>query len=284
VDGFGDVYVADNRTIRKVTTAGVVVTIAGLAGAAGSQDGTNNSARFGFPYGVAVDTSGNLYVTDLINATIRKVSPMGTGWVVTTIAGVAGSLGNADGSGTNARFNLPGTITLDAQSNLYVMDSGKIRKLQPNGADWSVTTMNMVPGASGSPVGSVEGFAADRGGRLYVAQFSSSIVQDLTLVGTNWIAQTVGGLAGSQGSTDGTGSTARFRLPGGIAVDTEGNLYVADRGNNTIRKGVFTAYSAKSAIPHTQPPMTGQLTVTLLPSEANGQWRSRGSLDGMLAE
>ena len=104
VDGSGNVYVADtnNYTIRKITPAGVVSTLAGLAGTSGSADGTGSAARFNYPHGVAVDSSGNVYVADSGNNTIRKITPAG---VVSTLAGLAGSSGSADGTGSAARFN-----------------------------------------------------------------------------------------------------------------------------------------------------------------------------------
>src|SRR5262245_25240167 len=99
VDTAGYVYVADteNCTIRKVTPAGEVTTLVGLAGSPGSADGTGSAARFNFPFGVAVDSSGNVCVADTDNHTIRKVTPAG---VVTTLAGVAGSFGSANGTGS----------------------------------------------------------------------------------------------------------------------------------------------------------------------------------------
>ena len=106
VDSAGNVYVADrdNHTIRIVTPAGVVTTLAGLTGIKGSADGTGSTARFNEPTGVAVDSAGNVYVADSGNMTIRKVSPSG---MVTTLAGLAGETGSADGTGSTARFYIP---------------------------------------------------------------------------------------------------------------------------------------------------------------------------------
>src|SRR5205823_1449369 len=108
-DSSGNVYVADirNHTIRKITPAGVVTTLAGLAGSYGSADGTGGAARFSCPSGVATDSSGNVYVADLNNPTIRKITPAG---VVTTLAGLTGYSGNADGMGSAARFNRPSGV------------------------------------------------------------------------------------------------------------------------------------------------------------------------------
>src|SRR5439155_1336119 len=106
VDGAGNVYVADtyNYTVRKITPAGVVTTIAGAAGVFGSADGSGSAARFSAPAGIAVDSAGNLYVADTYNQTIRKVTSAG---VVTTLAGTAGVTGSADGTGGAARFYNP---------------------------------------------------------------------------------------------------------------------------------------------------------------------------------
>src|SRR5207245_2356847 len=129
VDGSGNVYVADqaNFTIRKITPSGVVTTLAGLAGSRGSADGTGSAARFSDPYGVAVDGSGNVYVADTSNYTVRKITPSG---VVTTLAGLAGSSGSADGTGSAARFYQPTGVAVDASGSVYVADYGNdtIRK------------------------------------------------------------------------------------------------------------------------------------------------------------
>ncbi|MEA2345472.1 MAG: hypothetical protein QOF63_3641 [Thermoanaerobaculia bacterium] len=187
-DSSGNVYVADsyNHAIRKITPAGAVTTLAGLAGTGGSADGTGSAARFYYPEGVTTDSSGNVYVADFYNHTIRKITPAGA---VTTLAGLAGSLGSADGTGSAARFGLPYGVATDSSGNVYVADSynNTIRKITPVGA---VTTL--------------------------------------------------AGLAGNSGSADGPGSAARFRNPGGIAINSSGNVYVADSLNFTIRIGTTT--------------------------------------------
>jgi len=104
VDNAGNLYVADafNATIRKITSAGSVSTLAGSAGSRGDADGTGAAAQFNYPSGVAVDTAGNVYVADTYNNTIRKINPTG---VVTTLAGSAGISGANDGTGIYALFN-----------------------------------------------------------------------------------------------------------------------------------------------------------------------------------
>jgi hypothetical protein len=122
VDSVGNVYVADagNHTIRKVTPGGGVTTLAGLAGNPGSTDGTGSAARFRSPAGVVVDADGNVYVADGGNETIRKVT---SGGAVSTLAGLAGSPGSADGTGSGARFSSPHGVAVDSVGNLYVADS-----------------------------------------------------------------------------------------------------------------------------------------------------------------
>ena len=240
VDGADNVYVAEskNQTIRKITPAGVVTTIAGSVTNSGSADGTNGAARFNNPYSVAVDTNGNLYVADTFNTEIRKIKPVGTNWVVTTIAGSVNNYGSADGVGTNAQFNEPWGITADSAGNVYVADTGNntIRKLAPVTNNWVVTTIAGWSLAANSQstdgIGTNAQFvfpvaiAADNAGNLYVAD-GDNVIRKLTPVGGNWAVTTIGGLAGSTGSTDGSGSVSRFLEPNSVAVDNAGNIYVA---------------------------------------------------------
>jgi hypothetical protein len=222
-DGSGNVYVGDiiNNTIRKITAAGVVTTLAGMAGESGSDDGTGSGALFNGPYGVAVDSSGNIYVADQGNSTIRKITAAG---VVTTLAGLAGTPGNDNGTGSAARFSGPVGVAVDSAGNVYVADQGNnsIRKITPAGV---VTTL-----ASGIDPAAV---AVDGAGNVYVPDPGNSTILKVTSIGA---VSTLAGSAGNQGSADGTGSAARFNVPTGVAVDGSGNVYVADANNSTIRK------------------------------------------------
>jgi sugar lactone lactonase YvrE len=124
VDSGTNLFVADslNHTIRKITPSGTVSTIAGLAGVWGSSDGTNNAARFYLPEGIGIAANGDLYVTDSGNQTLRKVALSGTNWVVSTVAGLNGFAGNANGTGSNAQFYFPAGIGFDSAGYLYVAD------------------------------------------------------------------------------------------------------------------------------------------------------------------
>lgn len=239
VDTAGNVYVADtsNFNIRKITPAGVVSTLAGLAGSTGSADGTGSAARFFVPYGVAVDGTGNVYVADTYNDTIRKITPAG---VVSTLAGLAGSQGSADGTGSAARFNFPDGVAVDGKGNVYVADTtnNTIREITPARV---VSTLAGLASAPGSDDGTgifarfshPNDVAVDTAGNVYVADTDNDTIRKVTPAG---VASTLAGLAGSQGSADGTGGAARFIFPEGVAVDTTGNVYVADTYNYTIRK------------------------------------------------
>ncbi|PCJ66274.1 MAG: hypothetical protein COA58_05725, partial [Bacteroidetes bacterium] len=221
VDASGNVYVADrrNHNIRKISPAGVVTTLAGNSGSAGSADGTGSSAQFRYPHGVAVDVNGNVYVADHGNHRIRKITPAG---VVTTFAG--SSQGYADGTGIAAKFNSPNGVAVDASGNVYVADvlNSKIRKISPAGV---VTTFADTSTLFGFP----GGVAVDACGNVYIGD--NATVRKITPTGA------ITTLAGSsQGYADGTGSAARFNAPYGVAVDASGNVYVADYVNAKIRK------------------------------------------------
>jgi len=257
LDSAGNLYVAEvgNNTIRKVTPAGVVTTLAGLAGSPGSADGTGGAARFYSPFGVAVDSVTNVYVADSDNHTIRKVTPVGTNWVVTTLAGNASIRdqfgypvgGYVDGTNRSARFSFPTAVAVDGAGNVYVADAynDTIRKITPVGTNWVVTTIAGLAGSPGSADGTnrnarfnePNGLAFDSAGNLFVAEWSNNTIRKLTPLGTNWMVTTLGGMSGFYGTAGGTGSTARFSNPNGVAVDNAGNLYVADFYFNAIRKG-----------------------------------------------
>ncbi|MCX6996217.1 MAG: hypothetical protein NTV49_03825 [Kiritimatiellaeota bacterium] len=189
VDSAGNVYVADynNHTIRKVTAAGVVTTLAGSAGSSGSADGTGNAARFCGPIGVAVDSAGNVFVADSFNHTIRRVTPAG---VVTTLAGSAGTPGSADGTGSVARFYNPTDVAVDSAGNVFVTDNNNhtIRKVTVAGV---VTTLAGSAGTSGSADGAGNaarfnhpvGVAVDGAGNVFVTDNNNHTIRKLTAAG-----------------------------------------------------------------------------------------------------
>jgi streptogramin lyase len=184
VDSAGNVFVADayNDTIRKITPAGVVTTLAGSAGISGANDGTGIYGLFNQPVGVAVDAGANVYVADTVNCTIRRVSPTGA---VTTVAGIAGIAGLRDGAGTNALFNQPRGLMLDGSGNLYVADTGNaaIRKIA---ADSSVSTPVMTQPATSTGTTATGTTSGSGGGGTMEAWFAG-ILAVLGLM--RWIAR-----------------------------------------------------------------------------------------------
>lgn len=238
LDAAGNVYVADssNHAIRKVSAAGAVTTFAGLMAATGSVDGSGGVARFTAPAGITVDQDGTITVADASNHTIRSITMAGA---VTTLAGGAGVPGVLDGAALLSRFNTPLGVASDAAGNHYVVDTGNhtVRKISPAG---EVTTLAGKAGEKGVADGagdvarfsSISGIAVDTAGFVYVSDFESHTIRKITPEG---VVSTLAGLAGTSGSTDGTGSVARFNSPIGLAVGLTGTLYVADTGNHTIR-------------------------------------------------
>ena len=265
-DVLGNIYVADGDAVRKVTPAGVVSTIAG-------QRYDAQPAFQIYPRGAATDGAGNLFVSDSYsnllyritpeggisilarqsvgaltidgasnvyatgNDTILKITPDG---MVSTLAGTTGVSGSADGTNGAASFNGPGSVAMDGPGNLYEADTGNytIRRITTDGA---VTTLAGRAGVSGSANGtgsearfySPSGVAVDSAGDVYVADTYTHTIRKVTQGG---VVTTLAGLAGSYGSTDGTGSAARFNYPSGVAVDSAENIYVVDSGNLALRK------------------------------------------------
>ena len=227
VDAGGNTWVTDaTNVLKKITPAGVVTTVAGLAGAAGSQDGTGSAARFDTPTGVAVDPrDGSIIVADAGNHTIRRVTPQG---IVTTIAGRVGVAGSDDGTGAAATFDFPCGVTVDGSGTIYVADfaRSRIRKVTPAGV---VSTF-------ANPFGRVQlssptAVAVDAAGNVFLTD-SANKVKKVTPDG---VVSVVAG-NGGDGFADGVGLATLFSRPFGLALDRDGNLYVADTGNHLIRR------------------------------------------------
>lgn len=214
IDLNGNLFVSDdgNHTIRKITAEGVVTTVAGAAGVTGSSDGGGSAARFNHPAGVTIDTTGNLYVVDNGNRTVRMMTTAG---VVSTVAGTALANGSKDGYGVLASFEDPYAIVADSAGHLFVSDCGNhtIRKLTPNSDTKTVT-----------------------------------FTPPQTIFPETATVTTLAGKPGESGSADGAGGDARFASPSAIAVDSAGNIIVGDGWpNGVLRKispsGVVTTFA-----------------------------------------
>lgn len=234
LDASGNIYVADsaNHKIRKITSVGVVSTLAG-SGTAGFANGTGVAAQFLFPSGLAVDASGNVYVADTNNQMIRKVTPEG---VVSTFAG-NGRVGSGDFTGVTASFNYPRGITIDASDNLYVgdVDNNKVRKISSTGVVSTLagnkTTGDVNDTGIRASFARPSELAVDASGTVYLADRDNGKIKKISPTGV------VTTLAG--GGTNGVPG-ASFSSPGGVGIDPSGNVYVSDSNKITKIKASYT--------------------------------------------
>jgi sugar lactone lactonase YvrE len=260
VEGFtfdhnGNLFVVGSasKAVQKITPAGDVTTLAGGANN-GSVDGSGSSASFDYPQGIALDSTGNLYVSD--QYTIRYVTQAG---VVTTLAGNPQAPGLVDATGTAARFNQTKSIVTDTAGNAYIADSANnvIRKMTPAGV---VTTFAGGGSVGGTTAGFADGtgtaalfsapigLAIDSAGNLYVADYLNWSIRKITPAGA--VSTLAGGGPTHPGLSDGTGSAARFGGTTDLALGPAGSLYVLDQSFAAVRlvsaTGVVTTLAANS--------------------------------------
>ena len=240
LDSGGALYIADalNRRIRKVSSNNIN-TIAGNGVLSYSGDGgPATAAQLNTPLGVALDSSGNLYIADTANNVVRKVAASGT---ITTFAGngTAG-FGGDGGAPASAQLNGPQALAVDPNGNVYVSDTLNARVRRISGGVINTVAGNGTPGYGGDGAGAAaaqlnipEGLAVDALGNLYIADFGNNRIRKVTSSGT---ITTVAGNGSIGYSGDGGSATsAQLTTPSGVAVDTSGNLYIADTGNNAVR-------------------------------------------------
>jgi sugar lactone lactonase YvrE len=249
----GDLVVADQHAIRRVTADGTVSTLAGRPNTACNVDGVGPDACFNEPAGLAIDAQGVIYVADRGNASIRKVTPQGE---VSTWAGAGPAPGANDGHGAAARFSLPTGIAADASGVLYVADglNDVIRRVSPDG---DVVTLAGAAGQRGALDGDgtlarfsgPAGMAADAAGNVYVVDHGSHSIRKISATG---LVTTLAGTPGQPGHVDGPGAVASFNAPEGIVSDTSGRLYVTDTGNHTVRvidaSGVVSTLAGEAGV------------------------------------
>jgi uncharacterized protein (TIGR03437 family) len=233
----GDLYIADtgNSVIRMISSGGTITTVAGVGGQAGfgGDDGVATSANLNGPTAVAVDSKGNFYIADNGNSRIRKVDTSG---IITTFVGASGG-----SSGTNNKVAAPNGLWFDAIGALYIADSGnqRVARFVPP-SDFSNFAGTNAAGFSGDGGQAVRAqlnkptsIATDAAGNFYVADTNNSRIRKIT---TGGIITTIAGKGGGAYSGDGGNATsAALNFPRGIAVSSNGTIYIADTGNHAIR-------------------------------------------------
>jgi sugar lactone lactonase YvrE len=244
---FPAVMASADVSVPVICTDGVV-SASTLAGSdtAGFADGAGSAARFNGIFGLALDASGNLFVGDALNSRIRKIAVDGT---TTTFAG-SNVVGSTDGTGTAASFNFPSALVFDTAGNLYVTDAQahNVRKITAAGVVTTFAGSGINSSIDGTGTAASfrqpAGIVIDASGNLYVGDALAHVIRKITAAG---VVTTFAGTTDVAGSADGTGTSASFNDPAGLAIDASGNLFVADAKNNKIRKitpaGVVTTYA-----------------------------------------
>jgi sugar lactone lactonase YvrE len=258
VDAAGNLLIADtfNECIRKVSTNGIITTVAGTNNLGFSGDGGSaTNACLWYPTKVAIDTLGNLFIADSANYRIRKVDTNG---LISTVAG-NGSYGYSGdgGTATNAKLYEPYGVTVDTFGNLFIADSynARIREVSTNGIITTVAGTNF-PGFSGdggpavnAKLNQPDGVVVDGSGTLFIADTGNHRIRKL---GTNGLVSTVAGNGSYGYSSDGIAATnANLYFPMDVAVDVSGNLFIADMNNCRVRKvdtnGIITTVAGNGS-------------------------------------
>ena len=246
LDALGNLYIVDktNNRIRKVNAStGIITTIAGNGTEGFGGDGAAATAAYLFgPAGVALDTSGNLYIADQSNHRIRKVN--GNTGIITTIAGNGTyGFGGDSSAATAAKLYNPSGITLDVSGNLYIADAGNHRIRKINASTGIITTVagNGTAGWGGDGAAATAanlyyptGVSMDVAGNLYIADYYHRI--RMVNASTGIITRVAGNGTAAFGGDGGIANSASLNSPYGLAFDASGNLYIADYGNHRIRK------------------------------------------------
>jgi sugar lactone lactonase YvrE len=241
MDGTGNLYIADlrNNRIRKVTPGGIISTVAGNGTAGYNGDNiAATSAKLNYPTSVVMDGAGNLYIADFDNSRIRKVTPGGT---ITTVAGNGTQGYNGDNIAATSAELSPYGLAMDGAGNLYIADgyNNRVRKVTPGGA---ITTVagNGTAGYNGDNIAATSaelsdprGITVDGTGDLYVADFSNHRVRK---VASGIITTVAGNGTPGYNGDKGPAGSAELYYPEAVAVDGAGNLYIADAGDDHIRK------------------------------------------------
>ena len=228
----GNLYTADwvNAIVERITPSGEITTIAGLRGSTGSTDGLGTAARFNRPFGIASDTQGNLFVSDINDHTIRKIDVAGN---VTTYAGQAGVVGTADGAVQSARFNSPTSLKFDSNGKLYVSDRVGIRVIDNGIVTTAITFATMMRDmCSVGAILSTSDIDISSDGRLAITIANCSTVG---VYKNNQLQTLLGAYSGNRNDVDGTAAASRFFFPSGLAFSQTGELLISDNAFHNIK-------------------------------------------------
>ena len=269
MDSSGNLFIADtfNNRIRKVDTSGNISTVAGTGTVGFSGDGDPaTSAQLNFPHGVALDSSGNLFIADQDNQRIRKVDTSGN---ISTVAGTGTAGFSGDGGpATSAQLAGPLGVAFDSSGNLFITETSnnRIRKVDTSG-NISTAAGTGTAGFSGDggPATSAQlknptGVAVDSSGNLFIADRTNNRIRKVDTSGNiTTVAGTgaTGSLEGGYSGDGGPATSAKLSLPEGVAVDSSGNLFIADRLNHRIRKVEALGSQAGTTPASTPPPIGG---------------------------
>lgn len=239
IDPNGNIYVSDrgNHAIKRVTPGGVTSVYAGFSGSMGATDGDITIATFNGPNGIAFDNAGSMYLADLGNSKIRKITSGITAASVVSVFSGTGVLGFVNGLSTVSQYNVPEDCAVDAAQNVYVSEFGNhtIRKLNSSGESTTLAgdgTPGFVNGTgTAAKFNNPIGIAFNLTGDLIVADYGNHVIRKVTVAG---VVTTIAG-GSTSGFVDGPTSSALFFRPRDIAIDDEGNIYICDSANNAIR-------------------------------------------------
>ena len=258
VDSSGNIFIADttNNVVRKVSVAGVITTIAGRFGQVGyaGDGGPASASLLWTPSGVAVDAAGDVFIADTVNNVIREIS-VGTGNISTVAGNTTQGFAGDGGAATSANLYLPKGVFVDGSGNIFIADTGNNRIRKVSGGNISTVAGNGTAGYSGDGGPATNAWlynptnvAVDASGNIFIAVTLSNRIREVSAATGNISTVAGDGPAGFFGD----GAAANFALlnhPAGVAVDTSGDIFIADTVNNRVREASASTVPAPAITP-----------------------------------